>query len=57
LQKKAAEKKLKAAARAAAFDAAPAVVDVIDSADEPWRDRRLGSNAAKRAQADFIAHN
>ena len=36
-------------------DGAPAPVDVIDSDDEPWGGRLLGTKAAKRARAETIA--
>ena len=34
---------------------APAAVDIIDSDDEPWGDRPLGTKAAKCARAETIA--
>jgi len=46
-----------AAAKAAAGNnagGAPAAVDVIDSDDEPWGDRPLGTKAAERARAENI---
>ena len=49
-----------AAANAAAdknAGGAPAAVDIIDSDDEPWGDRPLGTKAAKRARAEPLRMN